>query len=142
MKREDLVIQKGKRNNSSDQEPKVGVKTMKTYTERMKKEDVFQAILTKTESSPSKGISETARLYPPLYKLALQALSQSRADYDEHGEEEYFKTDDADANRPFTKELVKDFSIDRYPVRMQCDGAADLMGDFMVKSAMENISTP
>ncbi|KAF3675169.1 DNA-directed RNA polymerases II and IV subunit 5A [Capsicum annuum] len=52
MKREDLVIQKGKRNNSSDQiyvffpeEPKVGVKTMKTYTERMKKEDVFQAIL-------------------------------------------------------------------------------------------------
>ncbi|KAK6790026.1 hypothetical protein RDI58_013826 [Solanum bulbocastanum] len=52
MKREDLVIQKAKRNNSSDQiyvffpeEPKVGVKTMKTYTERMKKEDVFQAIL-------------------------------------------------------------------------------------------------
>ncbi|KAH0721350.1 hypothetical protein AABB24_005615 [Solanum stoloniferum] len=52
MKREDLVLQKAKRNNSSDQiyvffpeEPKVGVKTMKTYTERMKKEDVFQAIL-------------------------------------------------------------------------------------------------
>ncbi|XP_049348739.1 DNA-directed RNA polymerases II and IV subunit 5A-like [Solanum verrucosum] len=52
MKREDLVLQKAKRNNSSDQiyvffpeEPKVGVKTVKTYTERMKKEDVFQAIL-------------------------------------------------------------------------------------------------
>ncbi|KAJ8554416.1 hypothetical protein K7X08_025094 [Anisodus acutangulus] len=52
MKREDLVLQKAKRNNSSEQiyvffpeEPKVGVKTMKTYTERMKKEDVFQAIL-------------------------------------------------------------------------------------------------
>ncbi|XP_027771297.1 DNA-directed RNA polymerases II and IV subunit 5A-like [Solanum pennellii] len=27
------------------EEPKVGVKTMRTYTERMKKEDVFQAIL-------------------------------------------------------------------------------------------------
>ncbi|PHU18026.1 DNA-directed RNA polymerases II and IV subunit 5A [Capsicum chinense] len=184
IKREDLVIQKGKRNNSSDQiyvffleEPKVGVKTMKTYTELMKKEDDFQAILivqqnltpfgrtyiseistqfhlevfqpqklqilhrsfsslTETESSPSKGTSETARLYPPLYELALQALSQSRADYDEHGEEEYFKRDDADANSPSTEELLKDFSIDRYPVRMQCDGAADLMGDFMVKSAM------
>ncbi|KAK4372816.1 hypothetical protein RND71_008200 [Anisodus tanguticus] len=52
MKREDLVIQKAKRNNRSEQiyvffpeEAKVGVKTMKTYTERMKKEDVFQAIL-------------------------------------------------------------------------------------------------
>ncbi|CDP10286.1 unnamed protein product [Coffea canephora] len=52
MKREDLVINKSKRNDSSDQiyvffpeEPKVGVKTMKTYTNRMKNENVFRAIL-------------------------------------------------------------------------------------------------
>jgi len=52
MKREDLVINKTKRTDSSDQiyvffpeEPKVGVKTMKTYTNRMKSENVFRAIL-------------------------------------------------------------------------------------------------
>ncbi|KAM3266679.1 hypothetical protein P3L10_003674 [Capsicum annuum] len=90
-----------------------------------------------TESSPSKGTSKAARLHPPLYELALQAFYQSGAEYDEHGEEKYFKRDDADANSPSTKELVKAFSIDHYPVRMQCDGAADLTGDFMVKSAME-----
>ncbi|PHU23644.1 hypothetical protein BC332_08751 [Capsicum chinense] len=73
---------------------------------------------TKIESSPSKGTGEVARLYPPLYELALQALSQSGADYDEHRENEYFKRDDADANSPSTEELVKAFSIDRYPVRM------------------------
>ncbi|PHT74005.1 hypothetical protein T459_21282 [Capsicum annuum] len=94
------------------------------------------------EKSPSKGTSKAARLHPPLYELALQALSQSGAEYDEHGEEEYFKKDDADANSPSTEELVKAFSIDRYSVRMQCDGAADLTGDFVVKSAMKNLSTP
>ncbi|XP_059634942.1 DNA-directed RNA polymerases II and IV subunit 5A [Cornus florida] len=52
MKREDLVISKNKRTESGDQiyvffpeEPKVGVKTMKTYTNRMKSENVFRAIL-------------------------------------------------------------------------------------------------
>ncbi|KAF3645472.1 putative glycerol-3-phosphate 2-O-acyltransferase 6-like, partial [Capsicum annuum] len=89
------------------------------------------------ESSLSKGTSEEARLHPPLYELPLQALSQSGPEYDEHGEEEYFKRDDADANSLSTEELVKAFSIDRYPVRMQCDGTADLTGDFMVKSVME-----
>ncbi|KAF3625823.1 putative glycerol-3-phosphate 2-O-acyltransferase 6-like [Capsicum annuum] len=77
---------------------------------------------TETESSPSKGTSEAARLHPQLYELSLQALSQSGAEYDEHGEEKYFKRDDADANNPFTEELVKAFSIDRYPVKIQCDG--------------------
>ncbi|PHU28946.1 hypothetical protein BC332_01039 [Capsicum chinense] len=77
---------------------------------------------TEIESSPSKGTSEAARLHPPLYELALQALSQSGAEYDEHGKEEYFKRYDADANSPSTKEL--------------CDGATDLTSDFMVKSAM------
>ncbi|PHU07807.1 hypothetical protein BC332_24296 [Capsicum chinense] len=43
--------------------------------------------------------------------------------------------DDPNANSPSTKELVKTFSIDRYPVRMQCDGATDLMGDFVVKES-------
>ncbi|XP_061350595.1 DNA-directed RNA polymerases II and IV subunit 5A-like [Gastrolobium bilobum] len=52
MKREDLVINKTKKDNSSDQiyvfypeEVKVGVKTMKTYTNRMNSENVFRAIL-------------------------------------------------------------------------------------------------
>ncbi|KAJ9167841.1 hypothetical protein P3X46_019433 [Hevea brasiliensis] len=52
MKREDLVINKSKRTDASDQiyvffpeEQKVGVKTMKTYTNRMKSENVFRAIL-------------------------------------------------------------------------------------------------
>ncbi|KAL5572629.1 hypothetical protein UlMin_022226 [Ulmus minor] len=52
MKREDLQLNKTKRNDSSDQiyvffpeEAKVGVKTMKTYTNRMKSENVFRAIL-------------------------------------------------------------------------------------------------
>ncbi|PHU16381.1 hypothetical protein BC332_17586 [Capsicum chinense] len=85
---------------------------------------------------PSRGISEAARLYPSLYELALQTLSQLRVQYDEHGEEKYFKRDDADANSPSTKELVKAFSIDRYPMRMQCDGAADLTSNFVVKSSM------
>ncbi|PHU01559.1 hypothetical protein BC332_31346 [Capsicum chinense] len=92
--------------------------------------------ITETESSLSKGTSEAARLHPPLYELALQALSQSRAEYDEHGEEKYFKRDDGDANSPSTEELVKTFSIDHYPMRMQCNGVADLTSDFVVKSAM------
>ena len=91
---------------------------------------------TEIESSPSKGMSEASRLHPPLYELALQTLSQSEAEYDEHGENECFKRDDADANSPSTEELVKAFSSDRYPVRMQCDGATDLTGDFVVKSSM------
>ncbi|XP_061351242.1 DNA-directed RNA polymerases II and IV subunit 5A-like [Gastrolobium bilobum] len=52
MKREDLVINKTKKDNSTDQiyvffpdEPKVGVKTMKTYTNRMNSENVFRAIM-------------------------------------------------------------------------------------------------
>ncbi|KAF3642821.1 hypothetical protein FXO38_20905 [Capsicum annuum] len=90
----------------------------------------------KTESSPSKGTSAVARLHPPLYDLALQALSQSGAEDNKHGEEECFKRDDPNDNSPFAEELVKTFNIDHYPVRMQCDGATNLMGDFVVKSAM------
>ncbi|KAF3636624.1 hypothetical protein FXO37_25364 [Capsicum annuum] len=89
------------------------------------------------EPSPSKGTSEVARLHLPLYALALQALSLSREEDDEHGDEKYFKRDDPNANIPSTEELVKTFSIDSYPIRMQCNGATDLMGDFVVNSTME-----
>ncbi|KAJ8769644.1 hypothetical protein K2173_005247 [Erythroxylum novogranatense] len=49
-KREDLFIVKEKRNKEAiyvffPEEQKVGVKTMKTYTNRMKSENVFRAIL-------------------------------------------------------------------------------------------------
>ncbi|PHU01253.1 hypothetical protein BC332_31040 [Capsicum chinense] len=88
------------------------------------------------ESSPGKGTSAAAQLHPPLYELALQALSQSGAEDNEHGEEESFNRDDPNANSPSVEELVKTFSIDRYLVRMQCDGATDLTGDLVVKSVI------
>ncbi|CAN6447558.1 unnamed protein product [Victoria cruziana] len=51
-KRDDLIISKYKRNDPADrifvffpEEAKVGVKTIKTYTERMKSENVFRALL-------------------------------------------------------------------------------------------------
>ncbi|PHT36326.1 hypothetical protein CQW23_24026 [Capsicum baccatum] len=69
-----------------------------------------------TELSPSKGTSAAAQLYLPLYELALQALSQSGAEDNEHREEESFKRDDSNTNSPSTEELVKTFSIDHYPV--------------------------
>ncbi|PHT43726.1 hypothetical protein CQW23_17751 [Capsicum baccatum] len=85
------------------------------------------------ESSPSKGTSAAAQLHPPLYELALQTLSQSGAKDNEHGEEESFKRDNPNANSLSAEELVKTFSIDRYPVIMQCDGATDLT-DFSASS--------
>ncbi|PHU26400.1 hypothetical protein BC332_04732 [Capsicum chinense] len=73
------------------------------------------------ESSPSKGTSAAAQLHPPLYELALQASSQSGAEDNEHGEEKSFKRDDPNANSPSIEELVKTFSIDRYPMKMVYD---------------------
>ncbi|KAF3651713.1 putative glycerol-3-phosphate 2-O-acyltransferase 6-like [Capsicum annuum] len=70
------------------------------------------------------------------YFVPLLAAAFFLAEYDKHGEEKSFKRDDADANSPSTKELVKAFSIDHYLMRMQYDGAANLTGDFVVKSAM------
>ncbi|KAF3651654.1 hypothetical protein FXO37_17911 [Capsicum annuum] len=90
-----------------------------------------------TESSQNKETNEAARLHPLLYELALQALPQSRAEDNEHGEEECFKRDDPNANSPYTEKLVKILSIDHYLMRIQCGSAIDLMGDFVVKSAME-----
>ncbi|PHU00249.1 hypothetical protein BC332_30036 [Capsicum chinense] len=87
------------------------------------------------DSSPSKGTSGAAQLHPPLYELALQALSQSGEKYNEHGEEESFKRDDLNANSPSAEELVKTFSIDHYPVRMQCDGVTNLTSDLVVKES-------
>ncbi|KAF3631111.1 hypothetical protein FXO37_28157 [Capsicum annuum] len=89
------------------------------------------------ESSPSKETSAEAQLHLPLYELALQALSQSGAEDNEHGEEESFKRDDPNANSLSVEELVKTFSIDRYPVRIQCDSATNLTSDLVVKSVME-----
>ncbi|PHT27962.1 hypothetical protein CQW23_32429 [Capsicum baccatum] len=71
------------------------------------------------ELSPSKGSSVAAQLHPPLYELALQELSQSGAEDNEHGKEESFKRDDPHTNSPSTEELVKTFSIDRYPMKME-----------------------
>ncbi|PHU04265.1 hypothetical protein BC332_25087 [Capsicum chinense] len=89
----------------------------------------------KIESSPSKGTSAAAQLHPPLYKFALQALSLSGAEDNEYGEEKSFNRDDLNANRPSTENLVKTFSIDRYPMRMQCDDATYLTGDLFVKES-------
>ncbi|PHT89393.1 hypothetical protein T459_04506 [Capsicum annuum] len=61
-------------------------------------ENVMGSQKKKTESSLSKGTSETARLHPPFYEFALKALSQSGAEDNEYGEEEYFKIDDPNAN--------------------------------------------
>ncbi|PHU05505.1 hypothetical protein BC332_26327 [Capsicum chinense] len=69
------------------------------------------------DSSPSKGTNAASQLYPPLYELALQALSQLGAVDNEHGEEEYFERDNPNANSPSTKELIKTFNIDCYPIR-------------------------
>ncbi|PHT33755.1 hypothetical protein CQW23_25555 [Capsicum baccatum] len=80
------------------------------------------------ESSPSKGTSSAAN-------LALQALSRSGTEGNEHGEEESFKRYDPNTNSPSAEELVKTFNIDRYPVRMQCDGAIDSTGDLVVKES-------
>ncbi|PHU09430.1 Alpha-dioxygenase 1 [Capsicum chinense] len=60
-------------------------------------------------------------------------LTTSRVEDDEHGEEKYFKRDDPNANSPSAEELVKTLSIDRYLVRMQCDGATNLT-DFATSS--------
>ncbi|PHT34681.1 hypothetical protein CQW23_26481 [Capsicum baccatum] len=87
-----------------------------------------------TELSSSEGTNAIARLHPPLYELALQALSQSGAEDNEHGEKKCLKRDDPNANIPSIEELVKTFSIDCYPMRMQCDGATDLMGDFVAQA--------
>ncbi|KAF3677718.1 hypothetical protein FXO37_04695 [Capsicum annuum] len=50
----------------------------------------------------------------------------------EYGEKECCKRDDPNANNPSTEEVVKTFSIDPYPMRMQCDDATDLTDDFVV----------
>ncbi|PHT26509.1 hypothetical protein CQW23_33879 [Capsicum baccatum] len=93
------------------------------------------------ESSPRKEISAEARLHPPLYELTLQALSQSVAEDNEHGEEEYLKRDNPNDNSASTKDLVKSFSIDCCPVRIQYDGATDLTGlDIRSHSLFETTS--
>ncbi|KAF3636674.1 putative protein EIN4-like [Capsicum annuum] len=71
----------------------------------------------------------TGRLYVPSDKIP-------GAKDNEHEKEESFKRDDPNANSPSVEELVKTFSIDRYPMRMQCDGTTNLTGDLVDKSVM------
>ncbi|PHT93720.1 hypothetical protein T459_01602 [Capsicum annuum] len=76
------------------------------------------------------GVADT------LVKKGADSAVELGAEANEHGEEEFFKRDDPNANRPSIEDLVKTFSIDCYPVRMQCDGATDFTGDLVVKSVM------
>ncbi|KAF3646083.1 hypothetical protein FXO37_20635 [Capsicum annuum] len=84
------------------------------------------------ESDKIPGATDSAVFMVPTYYSSIA----KGAEDNEHGEEESFKRDDPNANSPSIEELVKTFSIDRYPVRMQCDGATDLTGDLVVKSIM------
>ncbi|PHU13971.1 hypothetical protein BC332_15176 [Capsicum chinense] len=90
-----------------------------------------------TESSQSNGTSVAARLHPPLYELSLQALPQSKAEHNKHGEEECYKRDNPNTNSPSTEELVKTFNIVSYPMRMQCDCATNLQVDVTVEATVE-----
>ncbi|PHT59682.1 hypothetical protein CQW23_02045 [Capsicum baccatum] len=76
------------------------------------------------------GATNSAIFMVPTYYLSV-AIEDNK-----HGEEESFKRDDPNANSPSIEELVKTFSIDLYPVRMQCDSAIDLTDDLVVKSVM------
>ncbi|PHT78002.1 hypothetical protein T459_16054 [Capsicum annuum] len=93
--------------------------------ERRQKKDNKAPKRKETESSSSKEISVAARLHPPLYELALQALSQSGAEDNEHREEKCLKRDDPNANSPFAEELVKTFNIDSYPVDVTVEATAE-----------------
>ncbi|PHU19214.1 hypothetical protein BC332_10365 [Capsicum chinense] len=73
----------------------------------------------------------TVLFFPKVYSSVATG-----AEDNEHGVEESFKINDPNANSPSAEELVKTFSIDRYPVRMQCDSSTDLMGNLVVKSVM------
>ncbi|PHU05410.1 hypothetical protein BC332_26232 [Capsicum chinense] len=87
------------------------------------------------------GVSEletpilVANLGWGLGRRVKEGLHIARAEDNKHGEEESFKRDDLNGNSPSAEELVKNFSIDRYPMRIQCDGATDLTGDLVVKES-------
>ncbi|PHT40706.1 hypothetical protein CQW23_19560 [Capsicum baccatum] len=75
------------------------------------------------------GATDSVVFMVPTY----YSFFETEAEDNENGEEKSFKRDDPNANRPSIEELVKTFSIDRYPMKMQCDGATDLTGDLLVK---------
>ncbi|PHU03541.1 hypothetical protein BC332_28792 [Capsicum chinense] len=54
------------------------------YVASDKKPDNMAPKRKEIKSSPSKGTSAAAQLYPPLYELTLQALSQSGTEDNEH----------------------------------------------------------
>ncbi|PHU22928.1 hypothetical protein BC332_08035 [Capsicum chinense] len=88
-----------------------------------------------TESSLSKGASAAACYLRNSVNLLYKHYHNQEQNIMNTGT----KRDDPNANSPSAEELVKTFSIDRYPVRMQCDGATDLTGDFMEMSSKKGV---
>ncbi|PHU07245.1 BTB/POZ domain-containing protein SETH6 [Capsicum chinense] len=70
-----------------NRELKLELARIRMKLNNLEKDHVYNMISkrTETESSPSKRTSEAARLHPSFYELALQVLSQSGEEYDEHG---------------------------------------------------------
>ncbi|PHU07090.1 hypothetical protein BC332_23579 [Capsicum chinense] len=99
---------------------KNGVATDETF-------DVKTSLMTITSSSSSSHF---------FHSLLIRATG---AEDNEHGEEESFKRDNPNANSPSAKELVITFNINRYPVRLQCDGATNLTGDLVVKYCQQQL---
>ncbi|KAF3683241.1 hypothetical protein FXO37_01973 [Capsicum annuum] len=64
-------------------------------------------------------------------RVATRTEAHSREE-NKHRDEKSFIRDDSNANSPSIEELVKTFNIDSYPIRMQCYGAINLTGDFMI----------
>ncbi|PHT54125.1 hypothetical protein CQW23_08587 [Capsicum baccatum] len=79
------------------------------------------------------GAKGSAGFMVPMYYSSVA----TGAEDNEHGEKKSFKRDDPNTNSPSAEELVKTFSIDRYSVRMQCDGATDFMGDLVVTKYLD-----
>jgi DNA-directed RNA polymerases I, II, and III subunit RPABC1 len=88
MKREDLVINKAKKDNPSDQiyvffpeEDKVGVHTFRTYTKRMNSENVYRAIIvcqTRLTNQARNSISDIAsKFHLEVFQVIHQSINQS-----------------------------------------------------------------
>lgn len=88
MKREDLAINKAKKDNPSDQiyiffpdEVKVVVKTMTTYTKRMNSDNVFRAILVcqmaLTPFARKAIVDISSKFLVEVFQVFIQSLSPS-----------------------------------------------------------------
>ncbi|PHT72676.1 hypothetical protein T459_23461 [Capsicum annuum] len=88
----------------------------------------FAKLLLEDDVTGSEGVSTALALSNAITYLA-------GAEDNDHEKEEYFKRYYPNANSLSAEELVKTFSIDYYPMRIQCNGATDLTGDFVVKES-------